>query len=53
MSAPFACAALNTFLPIRPKPLIPALTDIRPSFLFVRFSPKAAMYQRGQCPPER
>jgi len=52
MSAPFACAALNTFLPIRPKPLIPALTDIRPSFR-LSGSPRTAIYQRGECPPGR
>src|SRR5207248_6063873 len=29
MSAPASCAALKTFLPIRPKPLIPAVVLIR------------------------
>src|SRR5436190_18867332 len=53
MSAPFACAALNTFLPIRPKPLIPALTDIRPSFRLSGSPSGSAIYQRGECPPGR
>jgi hypothetical protein len=40
MSARRACAALNTFRPMRPKPLMPAFKGIPKSFL-------AAVVTRG------